>query len=196
MNRISIVLSLVFGLLLCAVPASAQFKAKAVSNPPGLFNRTVSKAKGNGAAAASVGGFRGAAAASAGGFGGFNVAASAGRFNAAASVGGFNNFAVRNVHGFNHGFNNVAFAGVPANVAFSGQQVLFVNQNKVRFNAFGVSTVQDAFGNVFEVDAFGNARFVGNRLGSSAVVTGFVPTASSFGGFSNVRAVGGSICGF
>lgn len=176
--------------------------AKTVNNPPGLFNREVTKAvsvvRGNGggggvsAAAAAGGGVRrGGAAAASAGFGGAAASASAGRgrnFNngvAVASVGGFNQFnarfvptAIVNPHG---GF--VANAGLGY-----GQQVLFVNQNKVRFNSFGTSTVQDAFGNVYEVDAFGNLRLLGNRLGASAF-SGFVPTANAvYGSNFSIRS--------
>ena len=168
-----------------ASSADAQFKTKTVINPPGLFNRTTVKTNSN----IPVG---------------VNVNAAGVRVNAH----GFNNFHGNNFNNFNNGFvgvnvngfNAVAFNGrrnngfvaanvgfgVPANVGFNGSQVLFVDRNKVRFNSFGVSTQQDAFGNVFEVDAFGNARFVGNRLGSNSVVTGFVPAATNVNfGFSN-----------
>lgn len=174
----------VFVFVLIVSEANAQF-AKAVVNPPGLFNRTVVRARGPGASVAVAGG------------GGRNVAA-------AASVGGFVPVQAQAAVAFG-GVRTafvpqvaVANVGFPANVAFASPQVLFVNQNRVRFNSFGVSTVQDGFGNVFEVDAFGNSRFAGNRLGSAAVVTGFVPTASSVvvqgGGFATFRSSG--ICGF
>lgn len=47
--------------------------------------------------------------------------------------------------------------------------------NTVRFNAFGTRTVADGFGNVFQVDAFGNSVLVGNRGGFNHV-GGFAAT--------------------
>lgn len=107
--------------------------------------------------------------------------------------GGFNQVAV------GRGFNNTAVAfngGFITPTAFVGSgPAVFVNNNAVRFNAFGTSTVQDAFGNVFQVDAFGNSALVGNRLGISALGSGFVPTAVNFGavpvGFNSVNVRSG-----
>jgi hypothetical protein len=179
------------GIALIATEANAQF-VKVVNNPPGLFNRSVAVARGPGASVALAGGGGRRNVAAAASVGGFPVAAS-------ASVGfvPVNTRAAVAFNGRNTTFVSAGF-GFPANVAFNGSQVLFVDKNRVRFNSFGISTAQDAFGNVFEVDAFGNARFAGNRLGSSAIVTGFVPAATpvfvNSGGFATFRSSG--ICGF
>lgn len=47
----------------------------------------------------------------------------------------------------------------------------------VRFNTFGTRTVVDAFGNVFEADAFGNTVLRGNRGGFNAFGGAIVPVA-------------------
>jgi hypothetical protein len=75
--------------------------------------------------------------------------------------------------GFNNKFGAAFFGGgnvalaVNTNVPFSNFSRGTNFNGNGRFNAFGVRTVQDGNGNVFEQDAFGNVRFVGSRFGSS-----------------------------
>ena len=168
-------LSLVVATVALVSPAEAiggRSRAVAVSNPPGLFNRSVARASSNG--------------------GGF----------ASASVGGAfiptnNGLAIASVGGFHHnGFHSrafvpvavapVAIAAVPVHVntvpVFT--QTTFVPRVAVapvgvavatvgpRYNAFGTATAVDGCGNVFESDVFGNSVFRGNRFGS-----GFIPQA-------------------
>jgi len=148
--------------LFVAESANAQF-SKAVANPPGLFNRSVAKTRG--------------------GFG-------------AASVGPA--VRVANVGVVQPAFVQSAFvqpAFVQSNVAavqFGRPAVVAAGpivSSGVRLNAFGSVTQQDAFGNVFQVNALGVPVFVGNRFGSALSVQsagGFVP-------FVGPTAVG---CGF
>lgn len=145
------------GLFLVADSNANGFRSKSVAKTRStLFgNGTVSKAKtfGPGASAAASSGFGvGASAASAGGFRGASVSVANVPFVPVAKVNSA--FLVNGA---------VASAGVP----------VLLNSHGVRFNSFGTSTVQDAFGNVFELDAFGNSRLVGNRLGASSL--GVVP---------------------
>lgn len=89
---------------------------------------------------------------------GFNVAVNNNRFRR-------NNVAVQ-VNGFNRG----------------------ANFNSFRFNTFGTRTVADNFGNVFQVDQFGNSRLV------APAVRGFgvSPLGYGYGGanFQNFNSFG------
>lgn len=79
------------------------------------------------------------------------------------------------------------------------------NFNSARFNSFGTRTVQDANGNVFEQDANGNVRFLGNRFNNGfnrfSGFNQFNSHPQSFGGVSGfsvnsfgVRNFGGGFC--
>lgn len=131
-----------------AIVALAMLAGDAVANGP----------RGNGGFRGQGGGFRN------------NGGNFRGNFN-----GGFrnNNFRGNN---FNRGF---AF-GVPFGVnRFNAFGVNRFNQFGLggvgRFNTFGTRTVTDQFGNVFQVDAFGNSVFVGNAARGFGV--------NQFGGF-------------
>ncbi len=84
-------------------------------------------------------------------------------FSAEAFAGGFGVSVARNR---NHFANIGNFSTRPFFVqSFSHRPQVFVSRNSafvghtpLGFNAFGVSTVIDGRGNVFEVDAFGNTQ--------------------------------------
>ena len=90
---------------------------------------------------------------------------------------GFRNDAVVKVFNANAVFRpGVDVVTVKAVPAFNLHGVN--GHNVVRFNAFGTRTVADGFGNVFQVDAFGNSVLVGNRGGFN-----------HFGGFAGTKVV-------
>lgn len=138
-----------------------------------------------------------------------NIAAVGNPFAANNFNNGFNAAAVR-VNGVRNGRQN-RNQDVNINVAvganrFNNAAVLFApsgfHSNSVRFNAFGVRTFRDGFGNVFEQDAFGNVRLVGNDFNR-----GFQGAAFSavqfrglghvgFGGFHNAGFSNPSVAAF
>lgn len=103
----------------------------------------------------------------------FNVQVNRGFFGPRVAVNvGRGNFASRNFNqSGNFNFNRRAvFAprGVSVNVnGFGSRSFVGFNNRNARFNSFGTRTVVDGFGNVFEVDAFGNAVVRGNKFGRS-----------------------------
>ncbi len=107
--------------------------------------------------------------------GGFALNLGVGRNNGFNGVGRANNFG-------NNGFVNLSI-GRNRGLSDAELLALALARNNGRghgasFNAFGTRTVVDARGNVFEQDAFGNARLVRD---------GF----NSFNNFGGVRTFGG-----
>lgn len=107
------------------------------------------------------------------------------RVNVAVNPFGFNRFRGANVVVNPFGFNRFRGVNVAVNPFAFNRFNNVARFNATRFNTFGTRRVVDGFGNVFEVDVFGNAVARGNAFRGFNVVN----TVSPFGFASFNRGV-------